>query len=96
MTEKVFADVMKKPDGEAFDHFHPGNVAPLVVWLCSSLSAGVSGKVFEVEGGKLSVGDGWRTGRVRDKKARWQPAELTEVIESLIAEAPKPQKVYGT
>ena len=96
MTEKVFADVMKKPDGEAFDHFHPGNVAPLVVWLCSPLSAGVTGKVFEVEGGKLSVGDGWRTGKVRDKKARWQPAELTEVVESLIAEAPKPQKVYGT
>ena len=96
MTEKVFADVMKKPDGEVFDHFHPGNVAPLVVWLCSPLSAGVTGKVFEVEGGKLSVGDGWRTGQVRDKKARWQPAELTEVVESLIAEAPKPQKVYGT
>ena len=96
MTEKVFADVMKKPEGESFDHFHPGNVAPLVVWLCSPLSAGVTGKVFEVEGGKLSVGDGWRTGQVRDKKARWQPAELTDVVESLIAEAPKPQKVYGT
>jgi NAD(P)-dependent dehydrogenase (short-subunit alcohol dehydrogenase family) len=96
MTEKVFADVMKKPEGEAFDYFHPGNVAPLVTWLCSPLSAGVSGKVFEVEGGKLSIGDGWRTGQVRDKKARWQPAELTEVVQELIAEAPRPQKVYGT
>ncbi len=96
MTEKVFADVMKKPDGETFDHFHPGNVAPLVAWLCSPLSAGVTGKVFEVEGGKLSVADGWRTGQVRDKQARWQPAELTEVVQELIAEAPKPQKVYGT
>lgn len=96
MTEKVFADVMKKPDGEAFDHFHPGNVAPLVVWLCSPLSAGVTGKVFEVEGGKLSVAGGWRTGRIRDKQARWQPAELTEVVQALIEEAPKPQKVYGT
>ena len=96
MTEKVFADVMKKPDGEAFDHFHPGNVAPLVVWLCSPLSAGVTGRVFEVEGGKLSVADGWRTGKIRDKRARWRPEELTEVVAGLIAESPKPQKVYGT
>lgn len=96
MTEKVFADVMKKPEGEAFDHFHPGNVAPLVTWLCSPLSAGVSGKVFEVEGGKLSVADGWHTGQVRDKKARWKPAELTEVVQALLADAPRPQKVYGT
>jgi NAD(P)-dependent dehydrogenase (short-subunit alcohol dehydrogenase family) len=96
MTEKVFADLMKKPEGEAFDHFHPGNVAPLVTWLCSALSAGITGKVFEVEGGKLSVADGWRTGQVRDKQARWKPAELTEVVQALVAEAPKPQKVYGT
>jgi NAD(P)-dependent dehydrogenase (short-subunit alcohol dehydrogenase family) len=96
MTEKVFADVMKKPEDGAFDYFHPGNVAPLVVWLCSPLSAGVSGKVFEVEGGKLSIAGGWRTGPVRDKQARWVPAELGAVVEALIAESPKPQKIYGT
>ena len=95
MTEKVFADLMKAPDG-GFDHYDPANVAPLVVWLCSPLSAGVTGKVFEVEGGKLSVADGWRTGKVRNKGSRWQPAELTEVVAALVAEAPKAQKVYGT
>jgi NAD(P)-dependent dehydrogenase (short-subunit alcohol dehydrogenase family) len=96
MTEKVFADVMKKPEGPVFDHFDPANVAPLVVWLCSPLSARVTGRVFEVEGGKISVANGWRTGVMRDKKARWNPAELTDVVESLIAEAPKAQKVYGS
>jgi NAD(P)-dependent dehydrogenase (short-subunit alcohol dehydrogenase family) len=96
MTEQVFADMMKKPDGAAFDHYDPANVAPLVVWLCSPLSAGVTGKMFEVEGGKISIADGWRTGKVRDKKARWEPAELTEVVAALVAEAPKAQKVYGT
>jgi len=95
MTEKVFADLMKAPDG-GFDYYDPANVAPLVVWLCSPLSAGVTGKVFEVEGGKLSVADGWRTGKVRNKGSRWQPAELTEVVAALVAEAPKAQKVYGT
>ena len=96
MTEKVFADMMKKPDGEAFDHFDPANVAPIVVWLCSPLSAQVTGRVFEVAGGQLSIADGWRTGKVRDKKARWLPAELTDVVAQLVAEAPKAQKVYGT
>src|SRR5699024_2367312 len=96
MTEEVFADMMKKPDGEAFDFFDPANVAPIVVWLCSPASAKVSGRVFEAQGGELSVADGWRTGKVRDKGQRWKPEELTEVVDGLIAEAPEPQKVYGT
>ncbi|MGH8444130.1 MAG: SDR family oxidoreductase [Solimonas sp.] len=96
MTEPVFGAVMKKPEDGSFDHFDPANVAPLIVWLCSPLSAHVSGKVFEVEGGKLSVASGWKTGVIRDNKARWNPAELTAVIDGLIAESPAPQKVYGT
>lgn len=96
MTEKVFADMMKPPADGAFDHYDPANVAPLVVWLCSPLSAGVTGRVFEVEGGKVSIADGWRTGTTADKKARWHPAELTDAIARLLAESPRPQKVYGT
>ena len=95
MTETVFADQMKKPDA-GFDYYAPENVSPLVVWLCSPLSAHVSGRVFEVEGGKLSVADGWRSGPSRDKGARWNPAELSEVVDALIDEAVPPQKVYGT
>jgi NAD(P)-dependent dehydrogenase (short-subunit alcohol dehydrogenase family) len=95
MTEKVFADMMKKPDG-GFDHYAPENVAPLVVWLCSPLSAQVTGKVFEVEGGKLSIASGWRTGPIKDKQARWNPAELSDVVAALLEQSPKAQKVYGT
>lgn len=96
MTEQVFADMMKKPEDGSFDRYDPANVAPLVVWLCSPLSGGVTGKVFEVEGGKISIADGWRTGKIRDNKARWQPEELGRAVIDLIAEAPKAQKVYGT
>jgi len=96
MTEGPFGAMMKKPEDGSFDYYDPANVAPLVVWLCSPLSAKVTGKVFEVEGGKVSIASGWKTGIIRDKKARWQPAELTEVIEGLIAESPPAQKVYGT
>ena len=95
MTEQVFADTMKAPDA-GFDFYHPSNVAPLVVWLCSAASAQVSGRVFEVAGGQISVADGWRTGEVIDNKARWKPEAIGDAIESLIGRAQKPQKVYGT
>lgn len=96
MTEGPFGEMMKPPADGSFDHYAPENVAPLVVWLCSEASASCSGRVFEVEGGKLSIANGWKTGQVTDKKARWQPSELTEVVARLIAEAPPAQKVYGT
>ena len=95
MTEGPFGAMMKKPEDGSFDYYDPANVAPLVVWLCSPLSAGVTGKVFEVEGGKLSIASGWKTGIIRDKKARWNPAELSDVVAGLIAESPAAQKVYG-
>jgi len=96
MTEGPFGEVMKKPEDGSCDFFDPANVAPLVVWLASPLSKNVNGRIFESQGGQLSVSDGWRTGEIRDKKARWEPAELTEVVEQLIQDAPDQQKVYGT
>jgi hypothetical protein len=96
MTEPVFGEVMKKPEDGSFDFFHPGYVAPLVVWLGSPLSAQVTGRVFEVAGGQVSVADGWRTGPMKDKKSRWQPAELTDAVNKILKEAVPPQKVYGT
>lgn len=94
MTEQVFAEVMKKPEA-GFDHFAPENVAPLVAWLVSEASQHVSGRLFEVEGGKLSIADGWRRGPERDKGARWLPEEIGEVVDALIDRATPPQKVYG-
>ncbi|UUC48035.1 SDR family oxidoreductase [Pseudomonas citronellolis] len=94
MTEQVFAEVMKKPEA-GFDHFAPENVAPLVAWLVSEASQHVSGRLFEVEGGKLSIADGWRRGPERDKGARWLPEEIGEAVDALIAHAVPPQKVYG-
>lgn len=96
MTEEVFADMMKKPDGEDFDFFDPANVAPLVVWLCSEASADCTGKVFETQGGQISIASGWKTGPIKDKGARWEPAELTAVVHELIETSPPAQKVYGT
>ncbi|MGI8663483.1 MAG: SDR family oxidoreductase [Acidimicrobiales bacterium] len=97
MTETVFADVMAVPGAaEAFDAMAPENVSPLVVWLGSPASAAVTGKVFEVEGGKVSVADGWQHGTSVDKGGRWTPAELGPVIADLLASAPPPAPVYGS
>lgn len=95
MTESAMADLVKKPD-HGFDVWDPHNVASIVVWLGSAQSAHVTGRCFEAKGGELSIADGWRTGRITDKGARWAPAELGPVVDKLIAEAVPPQKVYGT
>lgn len=94
MTEKLFADMMKKPE-EGFDMFDPANVAPLVVWLASAHSSDVTGRCFEIFGGKLSVADGWRTGPEIDKGARWKASEIAEAVRGVIKQATPPQKIYG-
>jgi NAD(P)-dependent dehydrogenase (short-subunit alcohol dehydrogenase family) len=95
MTETVFADMMRRPE-QGFDAMDPANISPLVAWLASADSADVSGQVFEISGGAISVSDGWRVGPRIDKGARWQPAELGEAVRDLVARAEPPLKVYGT
>ncbi|WP_439861887.1 SDR family oxidoreductase [Pseudomonas sp. MBLB4136] len=96
MTENAMPDVVKKPEDDSFDAWAPENVAPLVVWLGSSQSKHVSGQVFESQGGRISLGDGWRTGVTRDKGARWQVGEVGAAVDQILAEAPKAQKVWGS
>lgn len=94
MTEQAFAEDMAAPES-GFDAMAPENVSPLVVWLGSAESANVTGRVFEVEGGKVSIATGWHHGPARDKGARWNPAELGPIVKDLLAEAPAPEPVYG-
>ena len=47
----------------------------------------VTGRVFAVVGGRISVLDGWAEGPVADKGARWDPAELGEIIPDLVSRA---------
>ena len=95
MTETVFADMMKRPQA-GFDAMAPENVSPLVVWLASAEAREVTGRVFEVSGGSLSLADGWREGPKLDRGARWDPAEIGAGVRELLRKATPPQKVYGT
>ncbi len=94
MTEAVFAETMAKPD-DGFDVMAPENVAPLVVWLGSADSRDVTGRVFEVEGGILSVADGWQHGPKIDKERRWEPDEVGPAVRDLLTQTPAPTPVYG-
>jgi NAD(P)-dependent dehydrogenase (short-subunit alcohol dehydrogenase family) len=95
MTEEVFAQTMAPPTEGEFDAMAPENVSPLVVWLGSLDSAGITGRVFEVEGGKLSVSDGWQHGEVVDRGARWDPRAIGPVVRELLDKGPEPAPVYG-
>lgn len=94
MTETLFADRMAAPD-HGFDANDPGNIAPLVAWLGSTDSSDVTGRMFEVEGGMISVATGWQHGTPVDKGARWDPSEVGVAVRSLLASAPAPVPVYG-
>lgn len=95
MTEQAFAEKMAT-QGTAFDVMDPANVAPTVVWLGSAASAHVTGCIFELEGGKIMLEDGWREGPFVDQQARWEPAEVGDVVDTLLASRVPPRKVWGT
>jgi NAD(P)-dependent dehydrogenase (short-subunit alcohol dehydrogenase family) len=95
MTEGPFAEMMKKPE-DGFDAWAPENVCPVVVWLGSSASAHVSGRVFEVQGGMIRLSDGWRPSATIQQNQRWAPEAVGAAVDGLLAEAPVPAPVYGT
>jgi NAD(P)-dependent dehydrogenase (short-subunit alcohol dehydrogenase family) len=95
MTEQAFAEKMKRPDA-GFDAQDPDNIAPAVVWLGSAESRAVTGCVFELEGGRITIDDGWMDGPQVDKHARWEPAEVGAAVAALIARRRPQKKVYGT
>ena len=72
-------------EGE-WDPRSPENIAPLVAWLASPESAGITGQVFLVGGGRIAVAEGWRRGPGVDNEARWDPAELGKVVPDLVGQ----------
>jgi NAD(P)-dependent dehydrogenase (short-subunit alcohol dehydrogenase family) len=94
MTEQVFADRMAAP-ASGFDVNDPANISPLVVWLGSVEAREVTGRIFEVEGGMISVADGWQHGPAISRDSRWDPADVGDAVRELLEHAPPPAPVYG-
>jgi NAD(P)-dependent dehydrogenase (short-subunit alcohol dehydrogenase family) len=88
MTETIRrpGGVMAAP-ADGFDAGDPANISPLVVWLGSAEARQVTGRVFNVRGGSISVAEPWHAGPEADKHERWDPAELGPVVQDLLARA---------
>ena len=84
MTEKLFPDLPG-----------PEDVAPLVVWLGSEASAGVTGRVFEVEAGKITVVSGHQRVATVDRGGRWPVEEVGAAVAALVEKTPPEVPVYG-
>ena len=86
MTENLgFGEGQPERKPDQFDPNDPDNIAPLVVWLASADAAAITGRVFNVYGGHISVAEGWVAGPGVSKDDRWETAELGEVIPGLVA-----------
>src|ERR671919_673219 len=60
---RMTADLgMGQLDDEAKEQMSPRHIAPIVCWLASRLSAGVSGRGFDVSGQMISGSEGWDRG----------------------------------
>lgn len=95
MTEQAFAEKMAT-SSQGFDTMDPANIAPTVVWLGSVRSSQVTGCVFELEGGRIVLEDGWREGPVVDAGERWAPADVGPAIAKLLESRTPPRRVWGT
>ena len=94
LTENLNPDRPRPDEGE-FNPGDPANIAPVAVWLASSDSREVTGRVFIVAGGTVSVAEGWQRGPTATKEARWDPAELGDVLPGLVDDA-KPNATMGS
>jgi NAD(P)-dependent dehydrogenase (short-subunit alcohol dehydrogenase family) len=74
------------PDDRA-DQMSPEAIAPLVVWLASPEAKDITGRVFNVAGGHISVAEGWVAGPAADTEGLWETEKLGDVIPGLVAKA---------
>lgn len=79
---------------QAWDPRHADNIAPLTVWLGSD-ECDVTGRVFNVRGGHISVTEGWITGPEVDHGARWDPNELGGVVPGLVEKSRPNATIHG-
>jgi len=92
LTDDIFAtgkwaQMRAESLAKGFDPLAPDNVAPLVAWLGSAESAGITGRVFGARGGRITVAEGWHAGPRIEKEGRWSAHELGTLIPDLVKQA---------
>ena len=83
--------------GQASDEdkarMHPRWIAPIVTWLASSESAGVTGRVFEASGAVLAVAEGWHRGPTAAPVE--DPTKIGPIVAELMRSARKNAGMNG-
>jgi len=87
MTEDLNPNRPPPPPPGTWNPAGPENISPLVVWLGSEASRDITGRVFLVAGGRVSVAEGWRRGPTVSKDGLWEPAEIGDAIPGLVAQS---------
>jgi NAD(P)-dependent dehydrogenase (short-subunit alcohol dehydrogenase family) len=88
MTEGAYGEIPAGLGEGDFDFWHPDNVAPMVVFLCSDASSHISGKVFGVQGDTVEIYRPYTSAATIDNGGkRWDPADLASAVEDLFATA---------
>ncbi|MPY95174.1 MAG: SDR family oxidoreductase [Acidimicrobiia bacterium] len=82
MTEPLAREPI---DDEQRERRSPRWIAPIVTWLASPRSSGVTGRVFQVSGQGLAIAEGWHKGP--EVPAVDDPAQLEPVVADLMARA---------
>jgi len=72
----------------AVDPFDPAHVSALVVWLGSPESSHVTGRVFDVFGGRIRIETGWSPGPASPRDGLLEASEVGPIVAGLLAEAP--------
>jgi NAD(P)-dependent dehydrogenase (short-subunit alcohol dehydrogenase family) len=92
MTDSPF--LLGWTEGDLRDSLAPRHISPVVCWLASRLSDGVTGQVFDVSGQMLSVAEGWHRGPSVDQPTD-DPEALDAVVRDLLAQARPGADVFG-
>jgi NAD(P)-dependent dehydrogenase (short-subunit alcohol dehydrogenase family) len=84
MTDSPF--LLGMAGGARREALDPRHIAPVVCWLASPLSAGITGRVFDVSGRMLSVAEGWHRGPTIDDPDE-DPEALGRRVRELVEQA---------
>jgi len=93
--DSYVAAVREQSESSGFDVGSPANISPVVAWLASAHTEGVTGRVLTVKGGEISVAETWVKGPTAVKQGRWRSEELGAVIPELVAQARPNTRIDG-